>query len=35
MLIAPTMTVRIAITIATIGRRMKKLAMAYCSSASL
>jgi hypothetical protein len=28
MLIAPTMTVRIAITIATIGLRMKKFAMA-------
>jgi hypothetical protein len=26
--IAPTMTVRIAITIATMGRRMKKLTMA-------
>jgi len=26
--IAPTITVRIAITIATMGRRMKKLAMA-------
>jgi hypothetical protein len=28
MLIAPTITVRIAITIATMGRRMKKFAMA-------
>src|SRR5580704_1578429 len=35
MLIAPTMTVRIAITIATIGLRMKKFAMAQRSSASL
>jgi hypothetical protein len=28
MVITPTMTVRIAITIATMGRRMKKFAMA-------
>jgi hypothetical protein len=35
MVIVPTMTVRMAITIATIGRRMKKFAMAQRSSVSL